>query len=319
MTATAVFGVPLHNHADHLEEAVDSLLAQTFRDLAVVLVDDASTDATPELARALAARDGRVTHLTNERRLGMIENWRRAFACARALHPEARYFAWGSDHDRWHPEWLERLVAVLDEDPTVVLAYPLFARLDDAGGEHRRTSPSTFATRSGVGAVRRFAATLVAAPAGSLVYGLHRVDALERAGVFPRTVMPDRLLLAELALQGRLALCPELLWWRRYQIDVSAARQRRMLFTGTAPLFAHLPWFLQHGAALGWRLGVRGAARPAVSRSVALTAASAYAPLAGARAIRRRSRRTLRRVRRARRVAVARARHVTVAALHRWR
>lgn len=50
----------VHNGAAFLEEAVDSVLGQTVDDLEVVAVDDASTDATPEILSRLAARDGRL-------------------------------------------------------------------------------------------------------------------------------------------------------------------------------------------------------------------------------------------------------------------
>ena len=40
-----------------------------------------------------------------------------------------------SDHDRWHPRWLARLVAELDGDPGAVLAYPITRRMDQTGEE----------------------------------------------------------------------------------------------------------------------------------------------------------------------------------------
>ncbi len=46
------------------------------------------------------------------------------FALAHERHPEAEYFAWTSDHDLWHPCWLERLVETLDAHADVVLGYP---------------------------------------------------------------------------------------------------------------------------------------------------------------------------------------------------
>src|SRR4029450_6894003 len=117
----AVFGAALHNNARHLPQALDSLLSQTERDLAVVLVDDASTDGTAEGATPYAAAP-RVGYERNPVRLGLIRTWRRALELGRRRHPRAEYFAWASDHDVWDHRWLERMLAELGGHPPAVLA-----------------------------------------------------------------------------------------------------------------------------------------------------------------------------------------------------
>jgi glycosyltransferase involved in cell wall biosynthesis len=98
-----VVGVPLFNKEQFFREAIESLLAQTYRNFAVVLIDDDSTDATPAIAQEYAAIDPRVIVVRNPQRLGLLDNTRRAFEVARERFPEAEYFAFGSDHDLWHP------------------------------------------------------------------------------------------------------------------------------------------------------------------------------------------------------------------------
>ena len=128
-----IIGSPLFNHAKDFREAIESILGQTFSDFALVLVDDCSTDETPAIAREYVAVDSRVTYVANEERLGMVDNARRVFEIACARHPDAEYFAWASDHDLWHPRWLQELVDALDRHPEVVLAYPLNRRIGPAG------------------------------------------------------------------------------------------------------------------------------------------------------------------------------------------
>jgi glycosyltransferase involved in cell wall biosynthesis len=55
-----VFGVPMYNNAEFLPSALDSLLAQAYRNFALVLVDHASGDGTAEFAEAYAAREPNV-------------------------------------------------------------------------------------------------------------------------------------------------------------------------------------------------------------------------------------------------------------------
>jgi glycosyltransferase involved in cell wall biosynthesis len=250
--ATAVFGLTTYNGENYLAEALESLLAQSRRDLAVVVVDDCSTDGTRDIATRYAGFDERVSYVRNDRRLGLVRNWRRAFELAGERAPRAPYFAWASDHDVWHPRWLEALAAELDAHPEAVLAYPLSVRIDDAGAEYP-TREQRFAT-AGLGGsrerLRRTARELTAA--GELIYGLVRREALERCGPFPLVVLPDRLQLARLSIEGQFRQVPRLLWARRYRAGVamSNARQRRAVFPDGIPLGSYLPWWLTHARLL---------------------------------------------------------------------
>ena len=109
-------GLPLFEAGGHLEAALRSLLDQTHTDFALVVVDDGSQDCSADVARRVAAGDPRVTIERNPQRLGMIANWRRVYARACELAPDADLFAWVGDHDVWDPRWLERLVAALDAE-----------------------------------------------------------------------------------------------------------------------------------------------------------------------------------------------------------
>ena len=85
----------------------------------------------------------------NEQLLALVQNWRRAFDLARRRFPAAPYFAWVSDHDVWHPEWLRTLGAELDAHPEAVLAYPLGVRIDDTAPSIRPVSARSTPRASG--------------------------------------------------------------------------------------------------------------------------------------------------------------------------
>lgn len=261
-----VLGAPTFNHADEAREAFESILQQTCRDFALVVVDDCSTDGTYEIAEEYARHDSRVSCHRNARRLGMIENWRRAFFLSVEQFPGAKCFAWVSDHDLWHPRWLSVLVQELERHPDAVLAYPLNKKLYPDGSPVDR-KPWYFDTADTASPATRLRRAGWNMSAGNMIYGLYRVGPLERAGVFRRVLVPDRLLLSELAVQGCFRQAPEVLWFRRWYGRIfSLSRQRASFFPNGRPLYAYVPWWLCHTVAFGWHLVGRGSARPAVGR-----------------------------------------------------
>src|SRR3954467_10627446 len=111
-------GLPVYNGEKMIAGAVESLLAQTMTDFELVIVDNASTDGSQEICRALAARAPGVRYHRNDRNIGLAPNWNRAFELASA----APYFKWAAHDDIHAPTFLERCLEVLDRDPPVVLA-----------------------------------------------------------------------------------------------------------------------------------------------------------------------------------------------------
>jgi glycosyltransferase involved in cell wall biosynthesis len=258
-----VFGLPAYGRPDVLARTLESLLGQTRTDLAVVIVDDQPSPEVRAVVERYAARDSRLVYEANPARLGMIGNWRRAFALARVRYPHAEYFAWASDHDVWHPRWAEVLVEVLDRAPQAVLACPRSIRMHP---HDRRRVEGRFDTMDLPDAGARLRAVIHGLTAGNAIYGLFRAEALERAGVFAPVLMPDRHILLALSLLGGFRQVDDYLWYREVSPAFSQRRQRPTLFAGAAPLHSYLPLDLQHAAALFWRFGVGGAGGSHVGR-----------------------------------------------------
>ena len=240
----------LHNNARHLPDAAASLLAQSYRDFALVMLDDGSTDETPAIAETLAANDARITYVRHEHRRGMVPTWHEVFEVATREHPSAEYFAWVSDHDHWHAHWLSRLVEALEAHPSVLLAYPMTQRME-ADGTPVDKELRVFQT-VGLSQVadrwREFCHNGVGS--GDMVYGLMRVKALRAAGIFREVLNPDRLLIAELTLRGEILQVQEPLWVRRRSAVASIARQRSTLIAGASPARFRWPATLQHAYAI---------------------------------------------------------------------
>ncbi len=251
MKPRTVLGMTLYNNATHLREATDSILGQTHRDFALVMLDDGSSDEVESVAREYEQRDGRVRYFRHQQRQGMVPTWKEVVEIARREHPGAEYFAWVSDHDRWDARWLARMIAELDAHADAALAYPQTLRIDDNGALVDK-EPRVFDTSdvaSPVDRWRRFCWSGFGS--GDMVYGLMRMRALEAAGIFRPVLNPDRLLIAELTRQGEIRQVAEPLWSRRQSGAGSVARQSASLFAGaTPPRRFNWPPSLQHAVIL---------------------------------------------------------------------
>ena len=101
------------NNAETLPRAMDSILSQTVDDLELIVVDDGSTDRSPELVRSV--EDPRVRHLRLEH-MGISRSLNRGLEAARARVVAVQ------DADDWSlPQRLERQLAVLADRPEVAV------------------------------------------------------------------------------------------------------------------------------------------------------------------------------------------------------
>jgi len=126
----------------YLPECIDSVLAQEFPGLEHVLVDDGSTDETPEvLARYREKYGDRIRPVRQENR-GQSEAWNRCVEEARG-----EYLAFIDSDDAWLPGKLARQVPMLDADPSVGLLYAAVEYMDEESRpspvrQSRRPTPS---------------------------------------------------------------------------------------------------------------------------------------------------------------------------------
>jgi glycosyltransferase involved in cell wall biosynthesis len=207
-------GVPIYNGEKYLREAMDRLLAQTFSDFRIVALNDGSTDSSDVIMREYAARDKRIHYLRLEQRSGLIAAWRRTAELADALyHPT--YFAWYSDHDYVESNWLETLYEGICNQPDIVLIHPKTLHIDTEGNPV--DAPSVNLDTTGVPIWRRLEnGTIYPLGAGDAIYGLFRLDAMRKCGIFRDEILPDRLLVSEINLYGAVKYTDKTTRYRRH-------------------------------------------------------------------------------------------------------
>ncbi len=203
-------GMPVYNMEDTLQEAIDTVLNQTFSDFQLFISDNASDDGTEEICRSAESQDSRVIYFRCPENIPST-NFRRTF-----LMSTGKYFMWAAADDARRPEMVSRCVEALDADPAAVLAYTHTELIDPATGTRRKYFDSYRLDQEDP--AERYVSLIQSLDLGNAIYGLHRRNVLD---VIPPLsdgscfIFTDAVFLASIVLQGKVIQIPEMLFIRR--------------------------------------------------------------------------------------------------------
>lgn len=207
--------MPVFNGERYIEEALDSLLSQTFADFELVISDNASTDRTETICRSYAAKDQRIRYFRNRANLGFVFNFNNVFRLS-----SGEYFKWAASDDVCAPNYMLRAIQALDEDPTAVIAWGKTSGIDEHGTPVELfqevsdlNSPGSVYSPDPTVRFRRLMRHIWWA--NGPFYGVIRSDVLARTPLHPQHRHGDKVLLAELCLHGRFYEVDEELFFSR--------------------------------------------------------------------------------------------------------
>ena len=133
--------LPTHNRAALLPEALRSALAQTYTDIEILVLDNASTDNTPDVVAAFQS-DPRVRSLRHPHDLGITGNWQAGIEAA-----AGDFFCLLHDDDTLEPEFVAALAAPLLADDSLAVAFSNHSCMDAQGHtlvEETESNPQRF-------------------------------------------------------------------------------------------------------------------------------------------------------------------------------
>ena len=226
-------GLPVYNGERYLAKTIESLIAQDYPNLEIIIADNASEDGTADICRAYAARDPRITYLRNATNIGPMKNGCRLFDEA-----SGEFIMFAADHDLWAPNFVSTLLPELLRDESVVLAYFRTVLIDE---QDRVTEilPDRLETR-GLGVCQRFHKIMWEFAWGNMVYGLFRTEVYRQVWKPYEIISPDHLLMASLSLHGQIVQVDEPLFFRRTNRPRESAQEARARWIG---------WFSKPGLA----------------------------------------------------------------------
>lgn len=221
-------GLPVFNGENFLGEALESLLAQTYTDFEIIISDNASTDATPEICNEFMHRDKRIKYFCNPTNIGIYRNWNRTFELS-----SGEYFKWAAHDDLYAPTFVEKCIKILDQDPLVALCYTQTKRIDENGkitGDYGKEPDGADSSPHS-----RFYNMVHFDHWCFQIFGVVRTGLIKHTRLQRPFYGSDRNLIAELSLMGKIHLIPEDLFFRREHSNASSGLKQK----GKKDLFAY--------------------------------------------------------------------------------
>jgi len=218
-------GFPVRNGEETIRRALDSLLAQTFTDFELIVVDNVSTDSTMEILESYRDLNPRIQIHQNPTNIGQQPNFDKVISLA-----TGDYFMWASADDAWEPTFAASLIDLLDTSP----------QFEAATGAITRITPSNqivdvirFPLLKPLGGGGKLANALRIAAGYSnkkryhlLFYSIFRRDFLTRGLPYSsvQTVYPDRTFMCQYALTGEFGYVDQPLMLKTAQIEAISSR-----------------------------------------------------------------------------------------------
>ena len=181
-----------YNREQYIAEAIESVLASTYKNFELIIVDDGSKDRTVEIARSYAENDQRITVYINEQNLGDYRNRNKA-----AMNAKGEYIMYVDSDDKILVDGFERCIAAMQQFPQAGF-----------GMQYNETGKSPFLLSSKLAIQQHFfkEPCLMIGPGGTII----RRDFFEKIGRYPEKYGPanDMYFNLKAAAAGPILMLP---------------------------------------------------------------------------------------------------------------
>ena len=238
-------GMPVYNGGKHVEQALMSLLAQSYSDIEIIVADNASTDNTQIIVTSIASGDSRVRYFRHAENMGIGYNF--DFTLEQA---QGKYFMWAASDDVWDNDWVRAMVDGLSVDG-VELAYGKVVAIDEESGEPERICVDfDFSGGLVVRHLKYFLAEEISGKA-CVIYGLYKTTFLrERKKLVDYTAKDygaDMLFVFDCMNYGAVQIDPTVTHYKRHaQATLHRESESWLQLIRSVLMFNHLRYYFKH-------------------------------------------------------------------------
>lgn len=208
-----------YNGENFVAEQLDSISRQTHANLEIIVVDDASTDATYSILEKMARQDLRIHLYRNEKNIGLTKNFEKGCSLA-----TGSFIAIADQDDIWSENKIATLLGHIAVSEDIIMVHAISVRFEKFGkfNHHSTRLVNYTAGRD----IRNF--LLCNYISGHNM--LFRKSLLAKALPFPKTVIYDWWLAAVAVCNGRIEFVPQVLVWHRmHETNATGKAKVKML------------------------------------------------------------------------------------------
>ena len=220
-TKMVSIGLPTYNGSKTIRQSLDTLLSQTYKNLELIISDNASTDETGGICEEYAARDSRVRYVRQKENIGATNNFN--FVLQKAL---GGYFMWATDDDLWEPDFIHNLVDLHIKNNLAVVCFCAYDNIAFSD-EVLKRDPVLFPEHEGLNTYARFKRFLLdKGGKNNYVYGIFKTKYLQESegfkqfdGIPAKYSSADTFFALEMLTKGPFVSTSKLLWHKRCNSD----------------------------------------------------------------------------------------------------
>lgn len=193
-----------YNREEYIEEAIQSVLSQDYKNFELIIVDDSSTDRTAEIIKIYEQVDTRIKVFVNENNLGQFTNRNLA-----ASYANGKYIKYVDSDDTIYPSTLSVMVEAMENYPKAGMGFCLLLNNDN------KSLPYVYESKEALRDHFLNGKTLFVGPSGCIF----RTDVFKEVGMFEEYGMPSdsHLNLKIASKYDTIAFSKDLFFWREHE------------------------------------------------------------------------------------------------------
>lgn len=212
MNPLVTIGVVTYNNRAHIKEALNSLTRQNYRNIEILISDDASKDGTDKIGSTYAKKDKRIRLFVQPKNLGIANNYNFVLSKARG-----EFFLWHAGDDLRHPDFIKQLVSLFQKNSSCVFAASAMHQFSQTD-HHYEYLPFSLYTKS-TETAKKYLLHPEYGPA--LSFGMYKTRILRSLGGYHKDIRPifggasEFITVYKMLLQGDLGYINRPLFLKR--------------------------------------------------------------------------------------------------------